>query len=299
MAQSFLQSPAWVAFLASEGQRIHGEAPEWQWAQRSLGLFGSYWYGGLVRGGQNAVVRVLHEARVAGVTFLRVSPADTETSAAFVLSAPALRRVRDAQPSTSLVLDLRPNEETLLSQFKSKTRYNIGVAERHGVRVEVLQAPLEAATFEKVWALYEDTARRHGIRNHPRTHYATAPGEWVLAWLGDELLNAHFCVGHDGVYTYLYGASSAAHKDVMASYLTQWVTIRHAKANGYAAYDFWGIAPDPADATHPYHGITRFKMGFGGVVVQYPGTFEIPVARGRYLMYRFAKAVRSLLQNKK
>ncbi len=296
MAKSFLQSRAWLAFLASEGKATHGQPPEWQWVERSLGFLGTYWYGGLLRGGKEDVVRVLREACDAGVTFLRVSPADTETFDAFVLSVPSMRRVADAQPSTSLVLDLRADEAALLSQFKTKTRYDIGVAQRHGVRVEVRTAPLDEATFSKVWELYAYTAGRHGIRNHPRAHYANAPGEWVLSWLGDELLNAHFCVGHDGVYTYLYGASSAAHKDAMASYLTQWATIRHAKSAGYTAYDFWGIAPDAADATHPYHGITRFKMGFGGEVVRYPGTFEIPIARGRYMVYRLAKFVRLLIR---
>lgn len=299
MSRSFLQSAQWLKFLATEGQQTHGQPPEWQWVARSLGVFGTFWYGGLVRGGGEDVTRTIHEARAAGAVFLRVSPADTETYDALVLSAPMMTRVSDAQPSTSLVLNLRPDEATLLSQFKTKTRYNIGVAQRHGVRVEILRAPLDAATFARVWELYADTAKRHGIRNHPRAHYENAPGEWVLAWLGDELLNAHFCIGHDGVYTYLYGASSAAHKDVMASYLTQWATIQHARNAGYAHYDFWGIAPATADASHPYHGITRFKMGFGGDVVHYPGTIEIPIARGRYAMYRFAKFVRSLLRGKK
>ncbi len=299
MAQSFLQSPAWLAFLASEGQCMHGHAPEWQWTERRMGHIGSYWYGGFVRGGQGDVSAIVREAQRTGAVFLRVSPVDVETADVLRQTAPDARRVSDAQPSTSLVLDLRSDEASLLRGFKTKTRYNIGVAQRHGVRVEIVQTPLPAATFEKVWSLYEDTARRHGIRNHPRAHYANAPGEWVLAWLGDELLNAHFCVGYDGVYTYLYGASSAEHKDAMASYLTQWETIRHAKARGYVSYDFWGIAPDTADIMHPYHGITRFKMGFGGVVVSYPGTFEIPVARGRYLVYRFAKCMRSLLRKKK
>lgn len=299
MAQSFLQSPAWLAFLASEGQRLHGHAPQWQWTERSLGLLGSYWYGGLVHGGKDDVMGVFGDARRVGVVFLRVSPADTTTADMVRQVAPAMRRVNDAQPSTSLVLNLSPDEEALLRGFKTKTRYNIGVAERRGVRVEIVQSPIDAVTFEKVWSLYEDTARRHGIRNHPRAHYAHAPGEWVLAWLGDELLNAHFCVGYDGVYTYLYGASSAKHKDAMASYLTQWATIRHAKNQGYASYDFWGIAPDAADTTHPYHGITRFKMGFGGAIVSYPGTYEIPVARVRYVLYRGVKWVRSLLRPKK
>ena len=42
----------------------------------------------------------------------------------------------DIQPPDTVVLDLGYEEESLLAAMKGKTRYNIGLAAKKGVRVE-------------------------------------------------------------------------------------------------------------------------------------------------------------------
>lgn len=259
------------------------------WVERRVPLVGTYWYGAHVPFDVRTFPELCMQARAQGAVFLRITPASGATIPASVGS-----RVRDEEPSTSLALDLVQPLEAIRNSLKPKTRYNIGVAQRHGVRVEFCESPLAPDLFEAVWRLYEGTAARHGIRNHPKEHYQRAPGVWVLAWHEQDLLAAHFCVGYDGTLTYVYGASSDVKKNCMAPYLTQWRTIEWARAHGYVRYDFWGIAPDPDDRTHPYYGITRFKMGFGGTIVHYPGTFEIPLDRMRYFLYRMLKQIQSL-----
>lgn len=43
----------------------------------------------------------------------------------------------DVQPEHRQIVDIRPSEEQILAQMKSKGRYNIKVAQRHGVQVEM------------------------------------------------------------------------------------------------------------------------------------------------------------------
>jgi lipid II:glycine glycyltransferase (peptidoglycan interpeptide bridge formation enzyme) len=92
--------------------------------------------------------------------------------------------------------------------------------------------------------------------------------------------------------TYLHGASSSRHKETMAPYLLHWTAIREAKAAGLKRYDFWGVAPENADEKHPWFGITRFKLGFGGERISYVGAWDMPNSRFWYGAYRLARRLR-------
>src|SRR3989338_5647077 len=83
--------------------------------------------------------------------------------------------------------------------------------------------------------------------------------------------------------TYLHGASSSEHREVMAPHLLYWRAIQEAKVRGFKSYDFWGID----EARWP--GLTRFKLGFGGEQVEYPASVDIiyrPVLYGLYYLAR-------------
>lgn len=293
---SFLQSPEWLAIAREQGKKIIASNETCNWVERSIPLVGNYWYGGHIVADTAIARAALSQAREQKMVFVRITPFDTATLDAFRHAGARPVAVKDEQPSTSLLLDLQRTVEQLKAQMKPKTRYNIGLALRHGVRVEMHEEPLSDALFAAVWELYEDTAARHKIRNHPREHYRSMRGVWVLAWHEQDLLAAHFCFGSAETLYYVYGASSVRKKALMAPYLTQWETIVWAKERGYKHYDFWGIAPNLEDVAHPYYGITRFKLGFGGAIVQYPGTFEIPLDGWRYFLYRVLKKARSLLR---
>ena len=290
MSKSFLQSQAWLSVYKEEGKTVHQIAQGFSFVERHVGGV-AYWYGPHVSGSD--AESVISAAKKSGAAFIRISPVDQQTADAFSGS----KKVKDAEPSTSLVLDLTQSEDQLLAGMKSKTRYNVNLAQRKGVRTEIVEGVLDDAMFEQVWKLYEQTAKRKRIRNHPNSHYqiVSSHGFWVLSWLGGELLVANFCVTNEGTTTYLYGASSDKHKDIMAPYAAQWETIKWAKSHGNLRYDFWGIAPDGVD-DHPYASITRFKKGFGGEVVTYPGTFDLVLAPFRYWLFSFAKKLRPILK---
>jgi lipid II:glycine glycyltransferase (peptidoglycan interpeptide bridge formation enzyme) len=98
-------------------------------------------------------------------------------------------------------------------------------------------------------------------------------------------------VVHGTVGTFLHGGSTDSMKEVMAPALLQWETIRTLKQRGCAWYDFRGIAP----ADQPQHhlaGVTRFKMGFGGVERVYPVAGNAVLQPAMYWAYRFAKRIR-------
>jgi lipid II:glycine glycyltransferase (peptidoglycan interpeptide bridge formation enzyme) len=73
------------------------------------------------------------------------------------------------QPLSTVVLDIRPGEERILSQMKHKTRYNIRLALRKGV--EVVETDRQG--LSQWYALYRETCLRDRISIHSFDYYNT------------------------------------------------------------------------------------------------------------------------------
>jgi lipid II:glycine glycyltransferase (peptidoglycan interpeptide bridge formation enzyme) len=89
-----------------------------------------------------------------------------------------------------------------------------------------------------------------------------------------------------GETSYHHGASADAYKKIPASYLLQWTAIRDALRRGDDVYNFWGIAPlvtaadgqQRAEKGHPFAGVTLFKTGFGGKLLELTQCVDIPLS---------------------
>lgn len=209
-----------------------------------------------------------------------------------------LRRGSAVQVPDTVILDLEKPEEALLAAMKPKWRYNIRLAEKKGV--EVTREGAEA--LDHFYALYLETARRDGIAIHPLSYYrqlfeaprddSTDLSVWVARYDGKPIA-AIITLFHGGRATYLYGASSGEHRNLMPAYALQWKAIEAAKAAGCADYDFFGIPPDDSP-DHPMAGLYLFKTGFGGDIVHRVGSIDYPVAPLVYGLFRFAEKARLL-----
>jgi lipid II:glycine glycyltransferase (peptidoglycan interpeptide bridge formation enzyme) len=102
-----------------------------------------------------------------------------------------------------------------------------------------------------------------------------------------------------GETSYHHGASSFAHHKIPASYLLQWTAIRDALARGDSVYNFWGIAPmvtSPEgqqtieNPRHPFAGVTLFKTGFGGTLLNLQHCIDLPLSATYHLTRAFEHA---------
>lgn len=210
-------------------------------------------------------------------------------------------RVTDKEPSTTLLLELTRPITELLSVMKQKTRYNIRLAAKKGVQIEILNknnGPDWSRLVEQFWMLLTETSDRHGIRHHTKEYYQTMfevlgrSGllEIAMARHNGDILAMNVNILFGDTVTYLHGAATHQKKNLMAPYALQWAVIQRAKAQGFRWYDFFGIGPS-TDPTHPLQGVTRFKMGFGGQIVTFPGTWEFPFSPKWYTIYRTARRI--------
>jgi len=197
----------------------------------------------------------------------------------------------DRHPQTSLVIDLSLSEEEILAQMKPKGRYNIKVAEKHDVKVEI------SGDVETFYHLLKKTGERDDFGIHEREYYQN-----LLGAMGQnaQLLMARYegRVVAGGIFVYLdewgiyyYGASDNHYRNVMATYLVQWEAIKEAKKRGCKYYDFLGIAPDGA-LNHRWAGVTQFKAKFGGQVVDYPKAKDLILRPFWYFLYKLRKGSR-------
>ena len=202
----------------------------------------------------------------------------------------------DIQPPDTVLLDLKRDEEEILSAMKPKWRYNIRLAEKKGVTVTAN----DASKMDVFYKIFEETAERDGIAVHSKDYYKS-----LLNMSSEENKVTLYIAEHEGeplagiitLFTgteavYLYGASSNNKRNLMPAYLLQWTAIKDAKAFGSVYYDFYGIPPE-TDEHHPMYGLYRFKTGFGGTVIHRAGSFDVPVKPLMYNLYLFMEKLRA------
>jgi lipid II:glycine glycyltransferase (peptidoglycan interpeptide bridge formation enzyme) len=205
------------------------------------------------------------------------------------------------------LLDLSKSEDDLLKAMHEKTRYNIRLAGRKALRLAISnqQPAISHDNFENFWRLMRETAKRDGIRLHPKTYYqkmgevlsgANSNVKYLISNIQyqKEWLAAGVFIGFGDTFTYVHGGSSSEHRELMAPYLMHWEAIKFAKNAGYRYYDFGGVNPEDAtnqDFRPKWAGITRFKRGFGGFIQSYAGAYDLPFNKTGYKLYRLIKKI--------
>jgi lipid II:glycine glycyltransferase (peptidoglycan interpeptide bridge formation enzyme) len=205
------------------------------------------------------------------------------------------QQLRPSKPifaTQTILLDITKPEEELLKNMKSKTRYNVRLAQRKGVVVEEREDDDALKIFLR---LQRETAKRQGFFVHPDSYYRTV---WevlhpkgmaylLIANVQKEPVVAWMLLEHDQTLYYPYGGSSTKYRNYMPSNLMMWEAIKLGKKLGCKVFDMWGATDDKTD---PWYGFTRFKLGFGGYLVSFPGAYDLIL--NPYLYYPFIAADR-------
>jgi lipid II:glycine glycyltransferase (peptidoglycan interpeptide bridge formation enzyme) len=294
---AFLQSYEWGEFNASIGRKVHrfvreenGKTLIGQGVMHHLPFGQEFAFlpkGPLGDMNENAIISILRE-EFAGALFLRIEPNEPLD---MVLS-------KERSPAHTLTVDLRQSEEDLLGSFKSKTRYNVRLGKRKGVVVRKEGSTKHITDFAR---LLEQTAVRDKINTYPISYYKAmveamqgeARAFMAYADFEGRPIAANLYIDFLGTRTYLHGATSNLHRNVMAQYVLHYEMMVDAKRAGLSTFDFWGIAPEGASEKHPWQGISRYKRGFIGNEIAMPGTYELCL---KPIMYSAYSGARSLLR---
>ncbi|PWH19174.1 MAG: hypothetical protein DDG59_03975 [Anaerolineae bacterium] len=210
----------------------------------------------------------------------------------------------------TVVLNLASSEEELLRRMKQKTRYNIRLAEKKGIRVR--EGGVE--DFQMLYRMYQETSLRDGFIIRDQDYYLTvwqtflrasrSPSDMAQAnqpiatsmhlspfahiliaeYQGEAVAALVLLIFRDKAW-YMYGMSSSQHREKMPNYLLHWRAIQFLRQIGIKEYDLWG-APDNFEETDPMFGVYRFKVGFGGETIQHIGAWDFVMNPVKYRLYQ-------------
>ena len=226
--------------------------------------------------------------------FLRIDPPLIEE----MEKLKGFKKIKEGfQPQHTLILDLSKSEDQLLKEMKPKGRYNIKLAAKKGVEVfisDINNTKEFQKDLEDFSTILEETTKRDGFRGHKIDYYKNmlesldSNAKLYLAKFNGKTIAAIIATFFNDTAIYYYGASSNEHRNLMAPYLLQWTAIKDAKKMGLKKYDFLGISPDK-NTKHPWHGVTAFKLKFGGEKITYSSPQEYAFKKPLKLLYNLLK----------
>jgi lipid II:glycine glycyltransferase (peptidoglycan interpeptide bridge formation enzyme) len=342
----FLQSEYWRKFQESVGRKTYnisandenGEPIAWaNIIEHTLPIAGKYFYvpRGPVVSDQRSLIsdqffgNLLNLAKKNNAGWIRIEPPSDEElelikknnvgadlvsvrdGQAQGLSLRIKKSSVDMQPREILILDISKSEEEILAGMKQKTRYNIRLAEKRGVKIHGtwnMEHGIKTKYVEDFLRLIKITAERDKIAVHPEGYYQkmfeVIPSDVLKLYAAEyqgKIIAANLVVFFGKTATYLHGASDDEHRNVMAPYLLQWRQIQDAKAAGCERYDFGGVKTEKISnfkfqISNSWQGITKFKTGFAPKTrpILFPGCYDIvlnPVKYNSYIILQKIKRV--------
>jgi len=316
MNSNFLQSKDWFDFQRSLGRPVFEYDKEGVKAgviKFSLPFGKSYLYipygpninfdsmtGGIKNPIINFISWLKELAKKENAIFIKAEP--LADSVAQILAENKFKKSRkEIQPSKTVVIDLTKNEDELLNAMRHKTRYNIKVAEKNSIVVK------KSEDFESFWKLLKKTTERDKFSSHSKDYYQKLleffknssaelginrdiKTELYLAYYENNPVAGLILLTYKDATYYLHGALDYDYRGFMAPYKLHWEIIRklHPPAGraGVAScnlYDLWGID------SKRWPGVTRFKLGWGGRVVEYPSSFDLSISQLWFWAYKMAR----------
>lgn len=220
-----------------------------------------------------------------GLTGLFVQPPRAGQHVVAALEQRGFRRGHfDMGPTATVRVDLDRGEDEILGAMKSTTRANIRRAGRRGVDV-VEGGVHDLSAFHE---LLRATGSRQGFTppdlayfRHMRDIFAPRGAfKLFVATVEGTGVSAMIAVPFGDTVTYKRGAWAGQHGDRRPNEALHWHAIRWARSHGYRWYDLDGIEPEAArsvlDGTELpsslVNSVSRYKLGFGGTVVELPPT---------------------------
>jgi lipid II:glycine glycyltransferase (peptidoglycan interpeptide bridge formation enzyme) len=193
-------------------------------------------------------------------------------------------------------LDACGGPEGLRAALPHKTRYNIGLAERNGVRIT---SRVDSDACQVFHELLSRAARAKGYPVRGFRHHAAiwrhcvreGLGEYLFAERDGACLAAIQVLRFGPTAWYMYGASNAEDRHLMPTYLLQWEGIQRAWQAGCRCYDMRGVYSRTPQPGHPEYGVYDFKRKFNAEMVGFLGEYDLVVRPGAYRAWRLLERV--------
>ena len=196
---------------------------------------------------------------------------------------------RRIQPRKTSILNLEKLEQELLKNMQKKTRYNIKLAEKKGVKIEMSDSYLDI-----FYNLVKKTKKRQNFISHSEEHYKKLfeinskdfRVKMFLTKYKEKTIIASIKIFFGNQITSLHTGSDYKYRSLKGMGLSHWNAFIYGKQQGYKTYDFWGIDEKK------YPGVSDFKKGFGGKDLEYPAGINIVFDNNKYIIYNVMRKIK-------
>lgn len=252
------QSPAYAHYMESLGWQSHLVAGVFVFVRR----FGFLSIAKIRRAPPNADWPALMQYFRAGKFLIsQVDPESGHPPASFHLKKEQLLGTK------TLLVDLRPSAEKILSSFKPETRAKLKklAVQRHEIKFN---------GFSLFYKILNQGMHDLGVWCPPLSQYQP---------FVDAFGSNCFCLTVDGlsgclvvirqqVAEYYFAGSLPAGKSQNLPYLVAWLAMLESKKRGAKVWDFNGLI-DPRWPDRRWAGFSFFKSRFGGTELSFSGTY--------------------------
>lgn len=195
----------------------------------------------------------------------------------------------------TVMLDLTKSEAELLADMRRQTRYEVRQAEKKGI---VVKKSRTKEMFKEFHEAQVETAKRQGfvppnlkVLMAEREAFGENAEIYVAETAEGEKIAYGLVVSAGLEADYYEAASTPLNRKLPGAYALLWQAVLGAKKAGYQRFNLWGIAP-AGQPNHRYAGVTTFKTGFGGEIVEYVPAHDLIISRPKYLKNLIVETIR-------
>lgn len=255
-----------------------------------------------------AIKNLNNLAKSKSAIFIRIEPQNPDFINAFPKRT---KKSKDLNPKDTWVLDIAPDSSELLKNFSQGTRTRYNTYPKKGLTVE---KTTNTEDIKILVSLQHKLAKERHIGTFSESYLkAELSQPFSVLYLvkynkpsnvesspelpsDDQILAASLFFDKDDTRYYMQSAADGDYKKLPATVALLSEAIFDAKEKGIKHFDFWGIAPEGADKSHPWYGFTEFKKSFGGSPVHYAGTYDVILSPAKYKLYELTRKLNRLLR---
>lgn len=297
MDKHFLQSESWEKFqLALSKQVFRESGKNWEFmAVLERTFMGNYLYlpyGPILRnknafkGCWQALERL---GRAKDVMFIRIEPTiDFEVTE---MAGMGFKKTGGLNPEHTWVVNLTASREDILKQMKQNNRNVFNNYAKKGIVVNNTTSPEK---INNLTSLLARVAKENGINVHSTEYFRkqmeTGAAKLYWAEFENKPIAAALVYDSPTVRYYAHAAADYEHRKLAAGTALVAQMMMDAKRDGQKEFDFYGVTTSD-NPNHPWQGFSKFKRSFGGSLRTYAGTWDFPLKKARYSLFRFFRAI--------
>lgn len=234
--------------------------------------------------------QIITIAKEKGASFVRVSPLIEEKNLPELFwkkFSAIISPIHRIDAEICWILNIFKSEEEILKNMRKTHRYLIKKSQQSNI--EIIQTK-NVSDIKHFIPIYNELSHRKHFVPHKgisQEFEEFSKGEkeiLMLAKYQQKYIAGALIAFVGNMAIYRHSASLEEYKNIPASYLIQWRAILEAKKRGLSWYNFWGVAP-LEDKNHPWFGLTLFKTGFGGNLLEFIHARDIPLSYKYYITY--------------